>query len=63
MNTNKTCKICNEEKLILDFCYCYKKGGYTETCKKCKNSRMDTDNKKIRKAQGASKSYSSFQLK
>lgn len=63
MITTKQCKLCQEEKIVLDFCFCNKKGGYTDVCKKCKNNKVDTDNKKIRKAQGAYKNYSIFQIK
>ena len=58
----KTCTHCNEEKLIIEFAFCNKKGGYTNLCKKCRNDSVNSDNKKIRKATGSYKGYSNFQI-
>jgi len=58
----RVCTDCNEEKQIIDFSFCNKKGSYTNLYKKCKNDKCNTENKKVRKAAGTVKGYSHFQL-
>jgi len=57
-----TCIKCSEEKLMTEFCFSNRDGGYTNLCKKCKLKTSNSESLKVRKAAGVDPYYKRFKI-
>ena len=47
--SHRTCKKCNELKLIVDFAFDNRRSTYTDVCRECKRKSKSCELEKIRK--------------